>query len=131
MARIYRLDHVSLPVRDLTTSLHFYQSMFGFTVIPIEPDHPTIRWLSISGLNALHLTQGDISGLRLEKTVHFALRIGDLDAFAADLASRGVPFSDWPGRLGQIGHAPGGYRQIFVQDPDGYWIEINDHAGGA
>jgi len=131
MARTYRLDHVSLLVRDLETSLRFYQSMFGLPVIPIEPDHPTIRWLSISALNALHLTQGDVSGLRLEKAVHFALRIGDLDAFAAELVAQGVPYSDWPGHAGQIGHAPGGYRQIFIQDPDGYWIEINDHAGGA
>ena len=37
------------------------------------------------------------------------------------------PFTDWPGNPGAIGVHRNGFRQIYVQDPDGYWIEINDH----
>jgi lactoylglutathione lyase len=132
MPRAYRLDHASLLVRNLGDSVRFYTEVFGFQPIPIEPGHPQILWLSIGDLDALHLTEGDVEGVHLEKAIHFALRVEDLDSFIVDLQARSISFCDWPGHEGQVGRAPGGYRQIFIQDPDGYWVEINDHgpAGG-
>ncbi|MBM6595118.1 VOC family protein [Microvirga pudoricolor] len=131
MPRPYSLDHCSLLVRDLETSLRFYQDVFGFKIISIEPGHPQIRWLSINGLGALHLTEGDAKAIHLEKAVHFALSTSDLEGVISDLGARGIPFSDFPGHESRIGSAPGGYRQIFIQDPDGYWVEINDHGTSA
>ncbi len=47
--------------------------------------------------------------------------------FVADFRARGVVFFDWPGTADNVTARPDGFRQIYVQDPDGYWIEINDH----
>jgi hypothetical protein len=48
-----------------------------------------------------------------------------MDSFIAQLDRRHVAWSNMEG-----GHSPqvrsDGVKQIFIQDPDGYWIEVND-----
>ncbi len=34
-------------------------------------------------------------------------------------------FDDWTGKKNRIQHRSDGVDQIYIQDPDGYWIEIN------
>lgn len=29
--------------------------------------------------------------------------------------------------MGEVTGRPDKFRQIYVADPDGYWIEVNDH----
>ena len=37
-----------------------------------------------------------------------------------------IDFSNWKGELNTIQKRIDGKRQIWIQDPQGYWIEIND-----
>ena len=37
-----------------------------------------------------------------------------------------IDFSNWKGELNTIQERVDGQRQIWIQDPQGYWIEIND-----
>ena len=53
----------------------------------------------------------------------------DLDAFVAHLDRLGVAYSDWPGAAGVVSLRPDGVRQVYVQDPDGYWVEVNTARG--
>ena len=39
-----------------------------------------------------------------------------------------VTYSDWPGTPNTINIRADGIKQIFFQDPDGYWIEVNNVA---
>jgi catechol 2,3-dioxygenase-like lactoylglutathione lyase family enzyme len=44
------------------------------------------------------------------------------------LQKAGISFEDWRGRKNSITTRPDGIKQIYFQDPDGNWIEINnDH----
>jgi translation elongation factor EF-Tu-like GTPase len=52
---------------------------------------------------------------------------GRFDEIVADFRARKIPFFDWPGNPDNVTGRPDGFRQIYVQDPDNYWIEINDH----
>ena len=52
--------------------------------------------------------------------------MADVDAVAQRAAEQDVPVSDWPGVAGAVSVRGDGVRQIYVQDPDGYWIEVND-----
>ena len=36
-----------------------------------------------------------------------------------------IIYSDWPGNSNKINIRADGIKQIFFQDPDGYWIEVN------
>lgn len=126
MRHTYRLDHVALLVRDLARSTAFYTDIMGFE--PIERAGSShVRWLTIGGLDTIHLMEGDTSTTFVTKNTHIALRTPNLDAFVADLVEKGVTFCDWSGNPGQIGTHRAGFRQVYVQDPDGYWLEVNDH----
>lgn len=127
MTHSFGIDHVSLLVRSLEASTKFYTEVLGLSRIHNGTEKPTIRWFGFGGLDSLHITQGEFGATHLEKSTHFALRVDDFDAFLADLHQRGIPFYNWPGATNVVNPRPDGFRQIYLQDPDGYWIEINDH----
>ena len=119
------LDHAAIHVADLDASVAFYERLFGLDEIPTPGDPAVIRWLDLDGAE-LHLIHYDGDVPPTTKAVHFALRVADVDAVAARAQSLGVPYSDWPGVAGAVSVRGDGIRQIYVQDPDGYWIEVND-----
>lgn len=122
----YRIDHFSLLVKDLARSIKFYTDVFGFEVIA-ETSNEKIRWLKIGGSDTIHLSEGDTTTTSLRKDTHFALRVSDLDVFLADMQNRAIAYYDWPGNINKVGERFDGYRQVYIQDPDGYWIEVNNH----
>ncbi|MDQ0320532.1 catechol 2,3-dioxygenase-like lactoylglutathione lyase family enzyme [Pararhizobium capsulatum DSM 1112] len=122
----FGLDHFALLVRDVERSTAFYRNVMGFS--PIERSGSAgVQWLEIGGGDAIHLIQGDFGATHVTKDTHVAVSTADFDAFVRHLNEIGVEFTDWPGNPGQIGVHRNGFQQIYVQDPDGYWIEINDH----
>jgi len=127
MPRMMSLDHVSLLVRSLEASTKFYTEVLGSQPIHNGTTLPHIRWFGIGGVTSLHITQGDFADTKLLKPTHFAVHTDDFDGFVADLRARGLPFWDWPGQKDNVTGRPDGFRQIYLQDPDGYWIEVNDH----
>ena len=122
-------DHTALHVADLGRSVAFYERLFGLEEIPAPGDPAVIRWLSLGGGDQLHLIDYGDGSVEPTKAVHFALRVSDLDALIARVEEMGVPYSDWPGVAGAVSLRGDGVRQIYVQDPDGYWIEVNDATG--
>lgn len=126
MAISYRLDHIALLVRDLEESTRFLTEVLQVEPIANPMGGTEIRWFEIGSGNRFHVQQGDISRVHVEKRTHFALSAPDLDAVIAHLNAKGVAFSDMKGTPGAINVRPDGMRAIFVQDPNGYWFEIND-----
>ena len=50
----------------------------------------------------------------------------DMDSFIKTLQDTNYPFESWPGEKGKVTIRVDGIRQIYIQDPDGMWLEIND-----
>ncbi len=121
------IDHVSLLVRSLEASTKFYTETLGFTPIHNGTDQPNIRWFGIGGITALHITEADFGDTRLKKQTHFAVYTDNFDGFVADLRKRGVKFWSWAEKTGEVTGRPDGFKQIYLADPDGYCIEVNDH----
>lgn len=122
----YRLDHIALLVRDLEETTDFLTRVLQIRAIPNPMGGKEIRWFEIGSGNRFHVQAGDISRTHVEKRTHFALSAPDLDAVIAHLNALGVSFSDMKGTPGAVNVRPDGMRAIFVQDPNGYWFEIND-----
>lgn len=120
-----RFEHQALVVSDLDSSAQFYRRVLGLREITNETGKPTRRWFSLGGSLQLHLLQDEMEGVALNKSIHTALAISDFDGFIANLRSRGITFYDWPGNVDRITTRPDGIRQVYIRDPDGYWIEIN------
>ena len=50
----------------------------------------------------------------------------NFELFIDNLKKNQIDFSNWKGKLNTIQERADGQRQIWIQDPQGYWIEIND-----
>lgn len=122
----YRLDHIALLVRDLEETRDFLTRVLGIRQIANPMGGTEILWFEIGSGQRFHVQAGDISRTHVEKRTHFALSAPDLDAALAHLTAAGVTYSDMKGTPGAINVRPDGMRAVFVQDPNGYWFEIND-----
>jgi len=125
----YRLDHIALLVRDLDESVAFLTDIIGLTEMPNPMGGTAIRWIEIGDGRRFHVQAGDISRVHVEKQTHFALSTSDFDSVLARFRRDAVPFSDMKGTPGAINTRPDGMRAIFLEDPNGYWFEINDAQG--
>ena len=50
----------------------------------------------------------------------------NFELFIDNLKKNEIDYSNWKGDLNTIQERVDGKRQIWIQDPQGYWIEIND-----
>lgn len=121
-------DHQALMVKDLEKSANFYLNTIGLNEIFNATEKSHIRWFSLGEHNELHLITGDNKDVKLNKTIHLALTVNNFEEFLAHVRERNVEFSDYPGKVGEVNVRADGAKQIYIQDPDGYWLEINNAA---
>ena len=121
----FTYDHFALEVADLQKVGDYYKEVLLLEEIP-HPSEPTgFRWFRIRGNTQLHLIGKDSVPDEDRKSEHLCLSVSDLDAFVAHLEKSGVPYWDWPGTPGAVTLRADGVRQIYLQDPEKNWIEIN------
>jgi catechol 2,3-dioxygenase-like lactoylglutathione lyase family enzyme len=121
-------NHVSLSVKDVDVSADFYKSALNLNEIVNRTEVDGIRWFSLGEDKELHLISIVKSDVIINKAVHFALSTPTFDAFVANLEHRYIPYSSWVGEENKITIRADGIKQIYVQDPDGYWIDVNSVA---
>jgi len=117
---------MAMVVKDLEETKKFYVEALGFKNIEDPTGNPLINWLENENGQQIHLIQGNISNISLTKSVHFSFAVVALHPFIQNLRDRNIPFENWPGDKGKITIRQDGVRQIYLLDPNGYWIEIND-----
>ena len=123
----YALDHVNLHVRDMATSLRFYQGTLGLPAPSVlsqdSAGQPTFVELR-AGQQLIFLrhrpdyvppASPHARGLN-----HLCLLIQptDADSLMASLRARGVPIT------GTRGHPDGPTFSVYVADPDGHGVEL-------
>jgi catechol 2,3-dioxygenase-like lactoylglutathione lyase family enzyme len=121
-------NHIALSVADVDRSAEFYKDVLGLLEITNRTKIEGIRWFSLNEGKELHLISIIKEKVTINKAVHFALTTPDFDNFVIILESKDITYSDWPGTEGKINIRSDGIKQIFFQDPDGYWIEVNSVA---
>lgn len=121
-------DHVAISVEDVDRSADFYRTVFGLQEIGNRTKVEGIRWISLGEGKELHLISVLEEPVSLNKAVHFALTTSDFDGLVKYLRNANMEFSSWAGEAQAITIRADGVRQIYLQDPDGYWIEVNSTA---
>lgn len=122
-------DHFAIIVDNLGRAADFYQHIVGLQEVHNATGQPHIRWFSLGGDLSLHIIQSEDASLLIRhKSVHLALTVADLPAFMEKLRAAGHDFENWQGVADTTNLRPDKVAQIYFQDPDGYWIEVNDAA---
>ncbi|MDT0688053.1 VOC family protein [Autumnicola psychrophila] len=123
----FKKDHDAIQVSNLEFSAEYYKHILGLKEIPNGglPDH--IRWFQLSDKTQLHVIESK-DKIKNTKGVHMAINTNNLEAFMEHLKASDVHFENWPGEAGTTNSRPDGIKQIYFQDPDGYWIEVNDNS---
>lgn len=120
-------DHDAFLVEDVDVAADFYGNVLGLKEIPNGglPDH--IRWFALGDDVQIHLIESDEVPQK-NKGVHMSLHTDSLQEIMDMLKSKNIHFENWTGEANTTNTRPDGVKQIYLQDPDGYWIEINDNS---
>lgn len=122
----FSFNHIALSVKDVNKSVEFYQNVFLLQDIENTASNSKTRWLALSDDIQLHLIPRPNSEIKTDKAVHFALATSDLNSFIKRLVDLKIEYSDWLNTPNKDYIRKDGIKQIYFQDPNGYWIEINN-----
>jgi len=121
-------DHYTIKVTNLERSADFYINILGLSEIKNRTRKEYIRWFSLGEHRELHVVEGAVDDIEMNIGVHLALKISDLDPFLEHLKENRILTHNSKGTPGSITTRADGVRQVYFQDPDGYWIEVNESA---
>ncbi|MEL6192683.1 MAG: VOC family protein [Bacteroidota bacterium] len=119
MAKITRINHVTLIVDQLEKAAEFYEKEMGLEVIPAFLfDYPT-AFFKIDDDSQLHLTEWeDAQSFR----GHLCVQVDDFNTIFYRMKELGIiDIKPW----GKVRQLPDGAMQMFVRDPSGNLLEIS------
>jgi len=110
------IQHVTVAAEDLAEAIAFYE-LLGMTVVEDRPDLGIEgAWMQCAG-EQVHIVVRHGRPVP-DGSTHFAIIVDDLDACVAELAAAGVAAKP-------LRRVEGAGRQVFIQDPTGNVVEIN------
>ncbi len=121
-----RINHVSLYVRRLEESARFYLDVLRLPEIENGTRKAHIRWFGLGERQSVHLIEGSPTASSAEVSTHFCISAADFEAMIAHLTATGTRFGNLAGEPGKFHLRADGVRSVYLQDVDGYWIELNE-----
>ncbi len=119
-------NHAALCAKNLKKTADFYRNVIELQEIH-HPFNDTVHvWLKIGEGLALHIIKGDCSPGPHDVGIHICFSVPSLEAFIKHLDEMKVPYFNWGKEQSKVQLRADGVKQIYVQDPDGFWVEIND-----
>ncbi|WP_397446847.1 VOC family protein [Polaribacter sp. R77954] len=122
----FKFNHIALSVKDVDKSVAFYQKVFQFKEIENTASNSKTRWLSLGEGRQLHLIPRPDFEIKVNKAVHFALTTKDVHSFVNHLISLNIDYTDWLDTPKKDYIRKDGILQVYFQDPNGFWIEVNN-----
>lgn len=114
-------NHVALAVANIDSSARFYREIIGLEQIQVPENLKSIRaWFKIAPGQELHLLAGRSAPVSNNDRngAHFSFTIPNADPVEEYLKKKGLPYI----RQQRFDKA----WQIYITDPDGYVIELNE-----
>src|SRR5690554_1880511 len=121
-----RLEHIAVYVTNLQESATFYKDVLKFVEIEEPFKDGKHVWFTLGTAGNLHLIEGAQKKIEHDKNDHLCFSVKSVDNFIARLDQRKIEYTNWPGTEKAPTIRVDGVKQIYFQDPDGHWIEIND-----
>ena len=119
-------NHLTVYVVDLAKSTAFYKDVMQLQEIP-EPFHDNRHtWFKVTEHGELHVVSGAKEMVPHDINIHLAFTVPSVEAFSKHLDSMNIKYGNWAQNSKTPQIRPDSIKQIYFQDPDGYWIEVND-----
>jgi lactoylglutathione lyase len=125
LAQIH-FSHSTVYVVDLEKSVDFYEHVLGLKKINEPFKDGRHVWFQVADHGQLHVVKGSKAIVPHDVNIHLAFSVPSLDKFIAVLKEKNWKYGNFTGEEKSVALRPDGIHQIYLQDPDGYWIEIND-----
>lgn len=123
---VVMLNHIALYVNNLEKSNEFYEEVMDLKKIE-EPFHDGLHaWFSIGEHSQLHLIEGAREITEHDKQSHLCFSVPSVEDFIKTLDKHNLDYTNWAGDSKSPTVRVDGVKQIYLKDPDGYWVEIND-----
>ena len=120
------INHVAICTHNLKKSVGFYSDVIELKKIP-NPFKDTVhQWFSIGPGIALHVIAANCPPEVHDINTHLCFSVGSLSDFMKHLDQLKIKYGDWQGNYKKTQLRADGVIQIYLQDPDGYWIEVNN-----
>ncbi|MFT4094784.1 MAG: VOC family protein [Niabella sp.] len=124
------LNHQALYVMDLKKSADFYKNIIGLEQIEEPFKIGKHVWLKTGPHTALHLILGAEAKKEYYKNNHICFSVPSLETFIDVLKKNHLSWEDANGKKDALTTRPDGIKQLWIQDPDDYWLEINNDQQG-
>ncbi|MFN3794637.1 MAG: VOC family protein [Chitinophagaceae bacterium] len=121
-----RMNHTAIYVTNLKASADFYREVIGLDTIAEPFRDGKHAWFKTGEKTSLHIIEGAIQKREYYKNQHTCFSVLSLQLFIEKLINWKIGFEDVQGQKGRFTTRVDGVHQIWLQDPDGYWVEIND-----
>ena len=119
-------NHAALCAKNLKKTAAFYSTVLELKTIP-HPFKDTVHvWFKIGEGLALHVIQGDCPTNVDDIGVHLCFSVPSLETFIKHLDAMKVGYANWAKEPQKVQVRTDGVKQIYLKDPDGFWIEVND-----
>ena len=119
-------NHTTIYVVDMNKSAEFYEKALMLQRIS-EPFHDNRHiWFKIGDHSQLHIVQGAKEIMDHSINIHLAFSVPSVEDFAKHLDSLNIKYGNWAQTSKEPQLRNDGIKQIYFQDPEGYWIEVND-----
>ncbi len=123
MLRAKGIDHVNLNVRNLEETFDFYRRLFGFRIKKREPEQNGLI-IGNEHISLCLYEHPDVDVSRNAGFNHFGFHVDNFDDILTTCQRLNVPVLyggpvKWEAS-----------RSIYIQDPNGYTIELSEVWGG-
>lgn len=120
------LNHIAIYVHELKQSTAFYEDILMLRKIDEPFKDGKHTWFTLGSAGQLHLIQGAPANITRDKNDHLCFSVVSIEDFIANLDRHRIAYTNWPGTAKAPTVRVDGVKQIYFQDPDGHWIEINN-----
>jgi len=120
------LNHAALSVVNLQKSTSFYADILQLEVIPEPFKDGKHSWSRIGEHSQLHVIEASKGIIEHDKSTHLCFSVTSIEEMIERLEKNKIDYGNWIGDSKKPTVRPDGVKQIFLKDPDGYWIEINN-----
>jgi lactoylglutathione lyase len=123
---VKKLLHTRYRVKDLEKTVSFYRDVLGLKELRHQTSGRGSRLVFLKAPESeeeIEICKFDESGPVVvgPDLTHLAFEVDDLEKFAKEVAQKGYPLSDGP-------HKSGSGKIAFIDAPEGYEIELIEHA---